>query len=1441
MFTRIIRLCLAHKVLTLMGTLAMAAWGIYSFSRLPIDAIPDITNNQVQILTLCPTLSTQEVERFVTLPIEQQVRNSPGLKELRSISRFGLSVITVVFEEGLPILQARQIVQERLLQAADEIPPSFGRPELAPVSTGLGEILHYRIEALPGYADKYSAADLRIIQDWIIRRQLAGIEGVVEINTMGGDLRQFEIAADPARLRALDISLTELFDAVTQANQNTGAAYMERHADIYFIRAEGLARDTADISRIVVARRNGVPVLVRDVAEVRLGQAIRYGAVTSAGKGEIVLGIVMMLKDANASHVIQRVKERMAKIQGSLPEGVVMTPFLDRENLVKKTIATVRNNLLEGALIVILVLFLLVGDWRAALVIASVIPLCFLFAIALMAQTGITANLMSLGSLDFGLVIDGAIILVEASLFYLLLRRNMGDQDRRLSRQEMDEAIIEAADKVARSSAFGVLIIIIVYLPVMALTGIEGKMFRPMALTVSFALLGALLLSLTFIPVAASLFLSRKPMKESRISAGIMGFIAAAYRPALHFALRRPVVTVGLTLLAFGGSVLLFSRMGGEFIPELDEGDILLHGFCKPGTSLSQTIESHRLLQELLLREFPDEIDQVISKIGTAEIPTDPMAIESADNIVLLHPQDQWTRANNKDELIAQMEEVVALVPGMAFEFTQPIKMRFDEMMTGVRSDIALKIFGEDLDTLAHYAEQVAGIIGEAEGIRDVKVEQVLGLPQLQVNFRYDQMARYGVTVQEANASLRTAFAGSSAGHIYDNERRFDLVVRLPEALRRDPGQIGRLPVRAAEGGLIPLNAVAETGFVNGAAQISRENGQRRIVIGANVRGRDVESAIGELEGRIRETLSLPAGYYIAYGGQFENLREAKERLKVAVPVALFLIGILLYVTFGRVMETMLIMTAIPLAAIGGVLALWVRDMPFSISAGVGFIALSGIAVLNGIVLITYLNELELEGMTDLKQRLRQATSLRLRPVMMTAATDALGFLPMALAHSAGAEVQRPLATVVIGGLVTATLLTLIVLPALYLLIKGWQKTRPSGVLALVPILLLAGGCAMAQSPPLDEASALRLLAERHPAMRSGQAAIQAELARKDAPILWDPARIYQGINADPGEGIWGTAFLGAEVFFPARSRTRAARSLYQHRAETATLYTQRTLAQLEKEVKLLYLLLGHNRAEHAIHTAMDSLYRDMSRIARVRYQNGETGPVEPALIADKARQVGLEKHQTEHEFLHLCQELALLIGQEEPVNPLLEPFAQEPDLFFEPSPAPDGGLLRRVADSQVREAQSQRDLARSQLKPEFGTDLMAQYTPDRRVYPGYNLTLRLPLFRKGHDAAIQSAQVGILQAEAERDRHLLDRQRQLTAMDHRMEMLQHRIRYYLDQGLPAAEELLRVARAGYQSGSISYAELLLALAQSGETRLQFLNTLLEKRSLVLEYQLLIR
>lgn len=1440
MFSRIIGFCLRNKALTLLGTLGLMVWGVYSFTKLPIDAIPDITNNQVQVLTVCPTLSTQEVERFITMPIEQVVRNSPGIIELRSISRFGLSVITVVFEEDMSIYRARQIIQERLQHVSKEIPETFGSPELAPISTGLGEILHYSVETLPGYEERYSSADLRTIQDWIIKRQLAGIEGVVEINSMGGHLKQYEISVEPAKLRAHDISLIELYEAVSAANQNTGAAYMEKHTDLFFIRVEGLAHTLEEIGQIVVAHRGQRPVLVRDLGMVRESNAIRYGAVTSHGRSEIVLGIVMMLRDANAAHVIRRVKERMSVIEGSLPEGVVIRPFLDRENLVAKTILTVRNNLLYGAAIVILVLFVLVGDWRASLLISLVIPMSMLLAIGMMVQTGVTANLMSLGALDFGLVIDGAIILVEATLFYLLLQRQTGAFNRTLTQSEMDDAILHSANKVARSSVFGVLIIIIVYLPIMSLTGIEGKMFKPMAMTVSFALLGALVMSLTFIPVAASLFLSKKHLPESRLSATVMGAIQSAYTPAFNLALRRPVMTVGVAVLAFGGALLLFTRMGGEFIPELDEGDILLHGFCKPGTSLTQTMENHRILQEVIMDNFPDEVDQIISKIGTAEIPTDPMAIESADNIVLLHPKKQWTRAGSKAELIALMEEAVETVPGMAFEFTQPIKMRFDEMMTGVRSDVALKIFGDNLDTLTRYARQVATITGQVDGMRDIKVEQVLGLPQLQVSYRYDRLAQFGIQVQDANDAVRIAFAGGTTGRIYEDERRFDLVIRLPQELRHELDMLRQLPVRSTAGNLIPLEAIADIGFSEGAAQISRENGQRRIVVSGNVRGRDVETVIEEIEDRIQSDLHLPAGYFIEYGGQFENLREAKDRLKIAVPVALFLIAVLLFITFGGITETALIFTSIPMAAIGGVLALWVRDMPFSISAGVGFIALFGIAVLNSIVLITYLNELERDGIQDLRERLRQATRLRLRPVMMTAATDALGFLPMALATSAGAEVQRPLATVVVGGLITATLLTLLVLPALYLLVKQWQVRRVRPYTA-VGLLLLVGGTLHAQTPPLTEAEALELVRERHPAVRAGIASMEMERSRQKNPVLWEPARFYHGTMADPGEGFFGTTFIGGEVFFPARSRVRATRHFYESRTESARLGLERTLAQAERDVRGLYLALSHNREEHRIFQSLDSLHRDLMRIAQARYAGGESGRLEAVLAADKSRQISLELHQVDHEYLHLCQELSLVTGSQYLILPALDPLLSAEVYDFEPLGRPDASLLALHMQSRVMEATYQRDMSQSLLKPELGADLLGQLIPTGEIYPGYNFSLRIPLFRKGYHAQIASAQVGILQAEAERDKGLLELRQQLIALEHQIEILRHRIHYYHQEGLPAAEELMRVARAGYSSGASAFAELILAIEQASQTRLDYLRTLLDLRRQMLEYQYLNR
>ncbi|HRI60949.1 MAG TPA: CusA/CzcA family heavy metal efflux RND transporter, partial [Saprospiraceae bacterium] len=1117
MYQYIISFSLRNKALIGLFLLALVVTGMYAFSRLPIDAVPDITNNQAQVLTLCPTLATQEVEQYVTAPIENAVRNLPGVVELRSISRFGLSVITVVFREDMDTYRARTLLNEKLQTITDQIPAGAGKPELAPISTGLGEILHYRIEPKPGYEGRYSAMELRTIQDWIVKKQLAGIPGVVEINSFGGYLQQYEVAVTPERLRAAGVSIGEVFSALQNANENTGGAYIERNASAYFIRSEGLAKNTGDLRQIVVRTQGGVPLRVGDIADVRLGHALRYGAVTHNGEGEIVLGIVMMLKGENAAEVIRRVKARLIEIEPGLPEGIRVTTFLDRENFVHRTVSTVQQNLIEGAFIVVFVLVLLVGNFRAGLIIASVIPLSMLFAISMMQATGLTANLMSLGAIDFGLIVDGAVIIVEATLHFLHkyaqekgfggainhdfdnVAPNWSDSDGvnasrpvnvvEISRSEMDEGVKTSAHRIIRSSVFGVFIILIVYLPILSLEGIEGKMFKPMALTVSYALIGALLLSLTYVPVVSALFLSRKINLRATFADRLMNNFKAFYLPSLKRALQLPGIVLGLTLGLFVLSMVVFLRLGGEFLPTLDEGDILMHGFCKPGTSLTQTIHSHDLAQKVILENFPDEVDQVISKIGSAEIPTDPMAPETADNIILLKNKKLWTKTKSKAELVEMIAEKVHDVPGMAFEFTQPIKMRFDEMMTGVRSDIAVKIFGSDMDSLAAAGARVSRLIRDIPGVADLKVEQVEGLPQIAVTYDYTRLARYGLQVKEVNAALRTAFAGEVAGVVFDEGRRFDLVVRLDTTRRRDLADVQNLPVATPNGQLIPLGEVARVEFRLGAAQISRDNAQRRIVVGANVRGKDVETVIGEIQRSLSGNLKLPPGYLVTYGGQFENLQAAKTRLAIAVPVALLLIFVLLYFAFNSLKESLLIYTAIPLSAIGGVFALWLRDMPFSISAGVGFIALFGVAVLNGIVLIAYFNELEKEGHENVYERILLGASVRLRPVLMTAAVASLGFLPMAISSGAGAEVQRPLATVVIGGLVTSTLLTLIVLPVLYAMF--FKNVRRISKSSLAALLLLAPMSLFSQKT-VTEAEALKIIAETHPAMHAANAHIRS-------------------------------------------------------------------------------------------------------------------------------------------------------------------------------------------------------------------------------------------------------------------------------------------------------------------------------------------------------------
>ncbi len=1039
MIEAIIHFSVRQKLLIGLFVFGLIGWGIYSIQHLPIDAVPDITDNQVQIITTSPSLAAQEVEQLITFPLEIALGNIPGVIETRSISRFGLSVITVVFKENMDVYLSRQLISERIKNAEADIPEDLGRPEMGPITTGLGEIYQYVIFPAEGYEDQYTSTDLRTMQDWIIKRQLTNVEGVIEINSSGGFLKQYEVAIDPKQLNSQNIKLTDIFDALARNNANTGGSYIEKTYNTYFIRGEGLLENKEAIANVVICVRDGVPLLIKDVAKIQTGHAPRFGAVTMNGIGEVVAGQVMMLKGENSAEVTNRVKERLEEIKKTLPEGIVLEPYLDRSKLVNRTTKTVTTNLLEGGLIVIFVLVLLLGNLRAGLIVASVIPLSMLFAISMMHLFGISANLMSLGAIDFGLIIDGAVIIVEA-IVHRLEQQHSG---RIITQATLEESILGAATRIRKSAAFGEIIILIVYLPILFLSGIEGKMFRPMAQTVSFAILGAFILSFTYVPMMSALFLPKKWVKKRTIADRIMAFFHRLYEPVLRFSFRLKGLVIGFAIALFAMSLWTFSRMGAEFIPTLEEGDFALHQILPPGSSIAQGVEVSAHLQRMLLENFP-EVEKVVTKIGTAEIPTDIMPLEAGDIYVIMKPKEEWTSAKSREEMFEKMEAVMNQFPGVMYEFTQPIQMRFNELMTGVRQDIAIKIYGDNLGTLQQKAEEAEAIINRIVGVGDIQVEPVAGLQQLIIDFDRVKLAKHGLDIATINRTISTSFAGESAGYIYEGEKRFDLVVRLDEPFRQDIEQIRNLYISLPEGGQIPLSEIATVSYQEGPAQISRDDTKRRITIGVNARNRDVATVVDEIQTRLDDGLDLPVGYSITYGGQFENLQRARARLLIAVPAALVLIFVLLYFTFNSVRQSLLIYTAIPLSAIGGIWALYLRDMPFSISAGIGFVALFGVSVLNGIVLIGQFNHLKQEGVKDTLSRIYQGARIRLRPVIMTAAVASLGFLPMAISTSTGAEVQRPLATVVIGGLISATFLTLILLPILYYYVEEGVRLRSS-------------------------------------------------------------------------------------------------------------------------------------------------------------------------------------------------------------------------------------------------------------------------------------------------------------------------------------------------------------------------------------------------------------
>ena len=1051
MLNKIIGFSIKQKLIIGLFIIGLIGYGSYQVTKLPIDAVPDITDNQVQVITISPALGAPEVERLITFPVEQVNNNIPGLKEIRSFSRFGLSVVTIVFDDATDVYWARQQVTERLQQAQQQIPKGFGTPVLAPVTTGLGEIYQYTVRPKKGYENKYNAMELRTIQDWIVRRQLLGVPGIAEVSSFGGLLKQYEIAVDPARLKANNITINDVFTALENNNQNTGGAYIEKGPTVLFIRSEGLVASFDDIKNIVVKNLpDGVPLLVGDIADVGLGNATRYGAMTYNGREQVSGAVIMMLKGANSNEVIKNIKTRIAQIQKTLPEGVMIDPFLDRSKMVNNSIRTVSKNLMEGALIVIFVLVLFLGNFRAGLLVASVIPLSMLFAIILMNLFGVSGNLMSLGALDFGLIVDGAVIIVEAVMHNLSRRQKHAATafDKGLANTttllqgEMDIEVKHAASRMMNSAVFGQIIILIVYLPIFTLQGIEGKMFKPMAQTVAFALLGAFLLSLTYIPMMSALFLSKKTIGKKTFSDKMMARLERSYQHALEKVLRIPKLVIATALVLFTIAVFVLLQLGGEFIPALPEGDYAVETRVLPGSSLKTSIDAVSKGSRIILEKFP-EVIKVVGKTGSSEIPTDPMPIDATDMMIILKDKSKWVSASTYVELEAKMSKALEAVPGVTFGFQYPVAMRFNELMSGARQDLVCKIFGENLDTLALYAKKLGDICGTVKGSSGLYIETVTGMPQIVVRYNRPAIAQYGLNISDINKVVNTAFAGQSSGVVYEGEKRFEMVVRLSGEKRKDLADVQNLLIPLPNGPQIPVNAVAKVEITEGPNQIQRENAQRRIIVGFNVRGRDVQSMVEELKVKTERQMKLPPGYYITYGGAFENLVAAKKRLSIAVPVSLLLILLMLYFAFNSIRQGLLIYSAIPLSAIGGILALALRGIPFSISAGVGFIALFGVAVLNGIVLVAEFNRLRKDGTKDLKRIVIQGTKIRLRPVLMTAFVASLGFLPMALSTGEGAEVQRPLATVVIGGLLLATFLTLFVLPVLYVWVEKNYPEKP--------------------------------------------------------------------------------------------------------------------------------------------------------------------------------------------------------------------------------------------------------------------------------------------------------------------------------------------------------------------------------------------------------------
>ncbi|RKS25733.1 cobalt-zinc-cadmium resistance protein CzcA [Flavobacterium endophyticum] len=1445
MLDKIIHFSIHNKFIIGLFTLALVVVGGYSLYNLPIDALPDITNNQVQVITSSPTLATQEVEQFITYPIEQAVKPIPKIVELRSISRFGLSVVTVVFEEDVDIYWARAQISERIKEAENAIPKNVGTPEMAPVSTGLGEIYQYVVFPKKGYEDQYNATDLRTIQDWIIKPQLIGTPGVAEVNTLGGNLKQYEIAVQPDKLKSMDVTIPEIFEALESNNENTGGAYIDKKPYAYFIRGIGMVSNIDDISKIVVKNQNGIPILIRDIAKVQIGSSIRYGAVTKDGKGEEVSGMVMMLKGENSGEVVKRVKEKMEQIKKSLPEGVSIEPFMDRTKLVNKAIHTVQTNLIEGALIVIFILVLLLGNWRAGLVVASVIPLALLFAIAMMRLFGVSGNLMSLGAIDFGIIVDGAVIIVEAIIHRLQVRKKEV-----LTAEQMDNEVYQASVKIRSSAAFGEIIILIVYLPILALVGIEGKMFSPMAQTVSFAILGAFILSLTYVPMMSALVLKKETGHTKNISDRIIEAITRFYSPILQKALQIKGIVIAAAVGLFAVSLFVFSSLGGEFIPTLDEGDIATHLIIASGSSLSQEIEATTKAEQLLKAKFP-EIKMVVTKIGSAEIPTDPMPIEAGDMIILLKDRKEWTSAKTKEELMEKMEKALQDIPGATTEFSQPIQMRFNELMTGVRSDVAVKIFGDDIDMLVSKGDEALQLIQGVEGVSDAKLERVAGLPQITVRYNKDKLALYGLNIGDLNRVIRIGFAGEAAGVIYEKEKRFDLVVRLEADSRQDISNLKSLFITLPSGNQIPLEQVADIKYEDGPMQISREDGKRRIVVGFNVRGKDVKGVVEEIQAKLDKSLVLPEGYYTTYGGQFENLIDANKRLMVAVPIALGLIFILLYFTFNSVKQSLLIFTAIPLSAIGGIFALWIRGMPFSISAGVGFIALFGVSVLNGIVLIAYFNQLKKEGMNDIYERIKEGTKVRLRPVILTALVASLGFLPMAISSSAGAEVQKPLATVVIGGLLTATILTLIVLPILYYYFeKGFKRNKNTTLLSIV-ILALFTANANAQEVPksLDLKQAIESGIKNNSLIQSSE--LESKMQSQLKGTAFDlPKTEVTGTFGQINSNAQDKNFSISQTFSP-----------FQYGARRKLLIENSNLSQLKAGVTRQEITFNIRQSWNAILyyselnkmlSRQNSLMQKFVRSASLRFDTGEANSLEKTTAVAKQQELEQRIKQNEAMIWVEKSKIKTFLNRKEDFAVSDTVFAALPSLTVLDSALVKQNPNLKLAAAQVNVAEASRKVEKAALLPDLTAGYFIQsFKGSQEVngetvsydgslrFQGFSVGISLPIFAGSSIAKIQASKTNIEMQQKNADymqSQLINQHEQQLQQLHTFQSL---VDYYKTTALPNADLITKNAGKAYMNGDISYVEYVQGLETALGIRTNYINAVNNFNQTVINLQFL--